>query len=209
MSLPPARRHKGSKVSPETEDSDNAERIEVTSQANVESDVLVTEGERIHGGHLLTSLVVDSDCIDDIARVVDKDAAAPTSTACKSLRLDDPGITILFSSAADIHAMLALPNSPVAQGANAATSVVAFHQWIVALVPDAANQIVPNVPHGQGVVIYQLGHQEYGELMGNLNLMQWGGSAFAQGLSAGSFVQLYGSGRGTATCVRMPLGPFV
>jgi hypothetical protein len=44
--------------------------------------------------------------------------------------VDDPAFLVDYASDAEIHAALAVAGSPVAQGANAAASAVAFRQWV-------------------------------------------------------------------------------
>jgi hypothetical protein len=46
------------------------------------------------------------------------------------LSVDDPAFLVDYASDAEIHAALAVAGSPVAQGANAAASAVAFRQWV-------------------------------------------------------------------------------
>ncbi|CAB9505796.1 expressed unknown protein [Seminavis robusta] len=46
------------------------------------------------------------------------------------LSVDDPAFLVDYASDAEFHAALALAGSPVAQGADAAASAVAFRQWV-------------------------------------------------------------------------------
>ena len=141
-----------------------------------------------------------------------KELANAVIVACKALRTDDPGIFFMFSAAEEIHAVLGLRGSPVAPGANAASSVVALRSWIASLIPNTGVQIVamPDASLDQGLSITNLSGQEFARVLFTLTaLMPWGVATMAEGRSAGSFHIIQGIGAGSCTITRGAVGSFV
>jgi hypothetical protein len=142
-----------------------------------------------------------------------KELSDAVITACKALRMDEPGIFFMFSNAEEIHAILGLPGSPIAPAANAALSVVALRGWMIAnLIPNPVVQLVsmPAMSHHQGLSITNLSGQEFATILFTLTaLMPWGAATMAAGRSAGSFHIIQGIGAGTCTITRGAVGAFV
>jgi hypothetical protein len=48
------------------------------------------------------------------------------------VKIDDPGLVVQILNMDDLHSALALPGSPVGQGADVAASSLAFREWLIA-----------------------------------------------------------------------------
>lgn len=71
-------------------------------------------------------------CSDELRKLLRPETIRMANEIIVGLRADDPGLVVQILNADDLHLALALPGSPVVQGADAAESADAFRKWLIA-----------------------------------------------------------------------------
>jgi hypothetical protein len=71
-------------------------------------------------------------CDDDLKDILSQSSIELCSQILPTLHKDDPGIIVQIINKSHLHAALALPGTPIAQGANETASEDAFRAWIIA-----------------------------------------------------------------------------
>jgi hypothetical protein len=121
---------------------------------------------------------------------------------------DDPGISIYWSEAAMLHACLALPGSPVLQGATPSESARAIKDWFANIVLS----IAPNA-HVNDAYYQHIRMSEFGRIINRLLTREisvvWRDALENAQLTAGEMLLVTSEGRGRNEAIRQNFSPFI